>query len=321
MGNIKYEGEAVLVVGDLAVAYSLSACLLQAGHAVTLVSSEVEEAKRAIQRHRSDLIRRKRKAWEMERVQITAGLAGKSDFNLAFIVDGERLEEKREAVARLQRVLSAGAVIAINTESIPLRLLQEDALRPHRIIGANWVEPVHTTCFLELISNDGCDQAISEDLAALARERWGKDPYIIRGDLGIRAKMFSAMVREAFYLVQNDYASIEDIDRACRNDAGYYLPFAGNFRYMDLMGTYAYGMVMKELNPELSTQASTPPFFRKMMAEGAKGMVNGNGFYHYSEEQVTFWKERFRAFSYQIEEVIRKYPFDQPEKSTASGGS
>jgi len=118
------------------------------------------------------------------------------------------------------------------------------------------------------------------------------------------------MVREAFYLVQNRYASIEDIDRACRNDAGYYLPFAGNFRYMDLMGTYAYGLVMKDLNKELSTESIIPEFFKKIMEEGGKGMENKNGFYQYNEEEVKKWNKLFNSFSYKIKRIIEKYPFN-----------
>ena len=124
------------------------------------------------------------------------------------------------------------------------------------------------------------------------------------------------MVREAFYLVENGYASVEDVDRACRNDAGYYLPFAGNCRYMDLMGTYAYGMVMKYLNPDLSKDRHLPDFFMNIINEGGLGLENGKGFYQYTKEEINLWRDIVSTFSYQIEKIINKYPFNYKEINT-----
>jgi 3-hydroxybutyryl-CoA dehydrogenase len=118
-----------------------------------------------------------------------------------------------------------------------------------------------------------------------------------------------SLLREAFFLVQNKYADIEDIDRACRNDAGYYLSFAGNFRYMDLMGLYAYGVVMNDLNAELSKETKPPAFFNDMMKRKDYGMNTGKGFYEYSEEEASKLGEEFEKFSFEIDKIIRKYPF------------
>ncbi len=120
------------------------------------------------------------------------------------------------------------------------------------------------------------------------------------------------MLREALYLVDNEYATVEDIDRACRNDPGYYLSFAGNFRYMDLMGPYSYALVMKDLNPELSKADKPPAFVYKMLKDGKTGLHTKKGFYNYSEKEVREWEHLIMKFGYQIEKIISKYPFNQP---------
>src|SRR5690606_27326180 len=140
------------------------------------------------------------------------------------------------------------------------------------------------------------------------KEDWEKDPYVLENNEGIRAKLLAALVREAFYLIENGYVGVEDIDRACRNDAGYYLPFAGNCRYMDLMGTWAYGAVMAELNPELSHSSHIPDFFMQITNAGGKGMENGEGFSTYSEEDKKMIQESFQKFSQEIRELMAKYP-------------
>ncbi|HRP56998.1 3-hydroxyacyl-CoA dehydrogenase family protein, partial [Agriterribacter sp.] len=166
------------------------------------------------------------------------------------------------------------------------------------------------TYFMEIIANAKNDGALVRQLDKEARTYWGKDPYIITGELGIRAKMIAAMAREAFYLVENGYASVEDIDRACRNDPGYYLPFAGNFRYIDLMGgAGAYGRVMQDLNPELSKSREVPAFFLNAARQAGVSAENNKGLYEYPEGEMEQWEETFREFSYRIKQIIDKYPF------------
>lgn len=230
-------------------------------------------------------------------------------FDMAILVTEEDLEVKKNSIARLETALNSHALIAVNTETIGLDLLQKHAVSPDRIIGLNWTEPADTTFFLEIIANEVTNPAYADQLMQTAIDHWGKDPYIIHGNTGVRTRLLSAMIREAFYLVENGYATVEDVDRACRNDAGYYLPFAGNLRYMDLMGTYAYGMVMKDLNPELSTDQHLPAFLEKMISDKALGMESGKGFYDYQTGEAERWRQLLTKFSGEVKELIGRYPF------------
>lgn len=246
----------------------------------------------------------------LDQLKVTSVFDCTSHYELAIAVTGEDAHEKKAILRQLEDHISADTLIGMNTESIPLSTLQQDCDYPERVIGLNWVEPVHTTFFLEIIANDQTGKEPANDLFRLAKACWNKDPYLVCNDVSVRAKMFSAMVREAFFLVQNGYASVEDIDRACRNDAGYYLPFSGNFRYMDLMGAYAYGLVMKDLNPELSQATAVPEFFKEIIRQGRLGMEYQEGFYAYEEDEAEYWKKLFSRFSHQIREIICKYPFN-----------
>ena len=305
-----YKKEPILILGNGKLAYSVAVCLLHSGHPVTLFTKNKDNALKSINLHFTDLSEITSEVHEHGDLEITDVLDSKLDFKLVIAITDEDLLEKKAMIHQLEERLSLGSVIAINTESIPLSILQDGSNYPGRVIGANWVEPAHTTYFLELITNSNCDKDLVDHLFRVAKTYWNKDPYIINNDLSIRAKMFAAMAREAFYLVENGYVSVEDIDRSCRNDAGYYLPFAGNFRYMDLMGAYGYGMVMKDLNPELSKEDNLPVFFKDIIAEGGVGMENNKGFYKYEKGDAEKWNKIFRKFSYQIRQIISKYPFN-----------
>lgn len=293
----------ILVAGDTKEALSTVVCLLIAGHPVTLFT-EKEEANETIRLHFEDILKYTQQKYNYS-LNVIRTLQATPNIKLAIVVTDESLSLKRQLIEHLENELSEDLIIAVNIESILLSDIQENSKRPSHIVGANWTEPVHTTYFLELISNSITKENISVDLDEYARNHWKKDPYIINSDKGIRSKMMTAMLREAFYLVENGYATVEDIDRACRNDAGFYLPFAGNFRYMDLMGTSAYGMVMKDLNPELSNEVVLPEFFKSMVANQEANLKNSKEINASSVNKED--EQNFRKFSYEITKLIEKY--------------
>ncbi|WP_152266429.1 3-hydroxyacyl-CoA dehydrogenase NAD-binding domain-containing protein [Agriterribacter humi] len=301
--------ETVLITGEGRLTFSIAACLLQSEYSVVLCTENKNEAKKNMAIHYTDLLRHTGQSFNRKQLEVTDILDTELHYKLVVAVTGEDVPGKKLLIRELERKLPAGSLIAVNTESIPLCILQEGARHPERVIGLNWTEPAHTTYFMEIIANAKNDSVLVKQLANEAKTYWGKDPYIISGELGIRAKMMAAMTREAFYLVEKGYASIEDIDRACRNDPGYYLPFAGNFRYIDLMGgAGAYGRVMKDLNPELSKSGKVPDFFTNA-AQKPDGFKRNTGLYEYQEGDMEKWEETFREFSYRIKTIIDKYPF------------
>ena len=305
----------VLVAGSGKLASSVSVCLVQAGHSVTLLTNTVAEAKSACRAHFADIQQYTSASVAPDRLEVVNVLTDGCPFRLAVVITPENLAEKKKMIGLLESLLPEDATIAVNTESFELDLLQAGTRFPNRIVGANWTEPAHTTCFLELIGNEITDEARVEVLNNLARNAWKKDPYCLTHGSGIRHRLMSALIREALFLVENDYASVEDIDRACRNDAGHYLTFAGNCRYMDLMGTYAYGMVMQDLNRELAKDDAVAPFFTEILEKGSKGMENNAGFFDYQPGEVADWEEKKRRFSYQIQQLFEKYPFSDPEET------
>ena len=307
--------EPVLIIGNEKMAFSLVVCLLQAGHPVRLCTKGVSIAHEKINTHLDDLYK-----FQPDHIpartdfKLVSQLDTPLDEKLVIAITNENLSEKKTLLQQVEPLIASDTIIVINTESIPLHEIQQCAIHKERIIGANWVEPVHTTFFLEIITNEHTSKALADKFYSLAKHCWQKDPYLLTHGRGIRTRMLCAMIREAFYLIEKGYVTPEDIDRACRNDPGYYFPFAGNFRYMDLMGTFIYGVVMQDLNPDLSKAQDIPDFFKEIMAKDRYGMENGKGFFEYEKEEIENWHAIFRKFSYQIQKIIEKYPFQYLEE-------
>ena len=71
---------------------------------------------------------------------------------------------------------------------------------------------------------------------------------------------------------------------------------------------------MKDLNPDLSKEQELPDFFTDIIKKGGLGMQNGKGFYRYTADEIDHWEKIVSEFSYQIEEIINKYPFNYKNK-------
>lgn len=90
----------------------------------------------------------------------------------------------------------------------------------------------------------------------------------IRGFIANR--LMYSMYREAIYLVENGYATVEDVDRACRNNTGYWMTLVGVFGWMDLTGVPAYHNVMKDLNATLYNGTEVPKLIDDIVKSGEK---------------------------------------------------
>lgn len=227
----------------------------------------------------------------------------------------EQVDIKNQVLARIESSVSDQAIITTNTSGIPITILQSQLKHPGRFLGMHWAEPAFTTPFLEINCGEKTKMDIAESLYALATS-WGKEPVLLRKDIRgfVTNRLMYALYREALFLVENGYASMSDIDRACKNDAGHWMTFCGPFRYMDLTGLQAYYHVMKDLFPVLSCQTATPPWLDTLAQEGANGVSNGRGFYDYTNEEAAEWHRAFKEFKYDIYKLSVKYPADLVDK-------
>jgi len=308
----------VAVVGLGLMGTSIVACLLAAGHRVTGVTRNIERRGNAPGRIRELLAEMRSEgliAGDPDeiagRFKVTEDYSDLADSRYVFESIVENLALKKETIAKIEAAVSPAAVIGSNTSSIPVTMLQKDAAHPERVLGIHWGEPAHVNRFLEIVCGSQTDASHAARGASLARF-WGKEPTLVKKDVRgfITNRIMYAMLREAFYLVEAGYATPADVDRSLRNDLGYWITFAGPFRFMDLTGIPAYAAVMQDLFPELDCSAKVPELMRQVVESGAEGVRNAKGFYTYTPEQAGNWEKLFLKFSYEIRALAAKYPED-----------
>jgi 3-hydroxybutyryl-CoA dehydrogenase len=312
------EAISVGVVGLGLMGSSITTCMLIAGHQVVAVAPMPADLQTALPRIREHLSKSYQQSFldqepdvYLSNLTITQDYGLLKECQLVIECTMEDLDIKKSVYAKIEAAVPHETIITSNTSAIPIGILQRTTQFPDRFVGLHWMEPSHTTRFLEIICGDLTDPAKAEWLYALAHF-WNKEPTLVRKDIRgfINNRLMYAMYREAFYLVENGYASVEDIDRACRNCAGYFMTFVGIFRWMDLTGVPAYHAVMQELFPTLNNQTQVPKLIDDVVKAGGKGVLNAKGFYDYTPQEAQLWKETYEEFSYEIHRLASKYPAD-----------
>lgn len=313
------------VVGLGLMGCSITTCLLMAGHPVIAVAPIPDDLNHAVRRIREHLHKSQQEGLTgyppehyFQNLQLTEDYRLLKDCSLVIECTLENLPVKKAVFHKIESVISQDALLASNTSAIPISILQLQTSYPERFFGLHWAEPSHTTRFLEVICGDQSEIAKGEYLYALSHA-WGKEPTLVRKDIRgfITNRLMYAMYREGFHLVENGYATVEDVDRACRNNAGYWMTLVGIFRWMDLTGVAAYHTVMKDLFPTLSNRTEVPELIDKIVRAGGKGVANAKGFYDYTPEEARLWEETFNQFSYEIRELALKYPADVVKQKLA----
>jgi len=295
---------------------SIVTCLLAAGHEVTSLIRQISKADAArnkilnfLEQLKEEGMLKEMPETIIQKLVITDQVSLLAGHELVIESIIEDINRKKELFKQLETVLSPTAIIGSNTSSIPVSILQSGLMHPERLLGIHWGEPAHVMRFLEVICGNESDIKYAEKIMALA-EGWGKEPSLVKKDIRgfISNRLMYAMMREGFHLVEKGYATYEDIDRACRNDLGFWITFAGPFRFMDLTGISAYLTVIKDLFPELDNSSKAPAFMEELVAAGAKGVSNAHGFYTYTPESADKWEKLFNEFAYEIRKLSEKYP-------------
>jgi len=294
---------------------SIAACLLAAGHTVAGVDADPARVRKASRRVlllleglKEEGLLRSDPRRILRRLTISEDYSGLRQSQIVVECVTEDLDVKKEVIRKIEQAVSPDTIIGSNTSAIPPTALQHNALHPERILGMHWGEPAHITRFMEIICGKNTLPVHAERALALARQL-GKEPSLLRKDVRgfITNRVMYAMLREAFHLVESGVASIADVDRSLRNDLGYWITFAGPFRFMDLTGIPAYCAVMRDLLPELDCSQQVPPLMTRVVESGAQGTANARGFYHYTPAQAKRWERRFLKFSYDVRALARKY--------------
>ncbi|MFK0058188.1 3-hydroxyacyl-CoA dehydrogenase family protein [Streptomyces werraensis] len=280
---------SVGVAGSGTMASGIAEVFAKAGFEVVLAARSEEKAQAAKARVGKSLSR------SVDRGRMTAEAAAATldlirptgtyddfaDVDLAVEAVAEDLEVKRQLFATLDKVCKPGAVLATTTSSLPVVACARATSRPQDVIGMHFFNPAPAMKLVEVVRTVLTD----DDVHATVREVCSK----IRKhavDCGDRAgfivnALLFPYLNNAVKMVQEHYATLDDIDAAMKLGGGYPM---GPFELLDVVGLDVSLAIEKVLHREFRDPGLAPaPLLEHLVAAGCLGRKTGRGFREYAK--------------------------------------
>jgi len=167
----------------------------------------------------------------------------------------ERIDVKRDLLARISAAVPADSLIATSSSGILISDIQDAAAHPERVLLGHPFNPAHLIPLVEVVGGRlTSEDAIRNALAFYSSI--GKKPIRIRRELKghVADRLQAALWQEAFYLVQQGIASVEDVDTAIADGPGLRWALLGPFLNLHLSGgSGGIAHVLEHLGPPLES--------------------------------------------------------------------
>jgi 3-hydroxybutyryl-CoA dehydrogenase len=195
------------------------------------------------------------------------------------VIEDEAL--KLEIFADLDEIVKADdAILATNTSSLPVTRIAQATTRPEAVVGMHFFNPAPIMPLVEIVSTVvSADDTVAR-AAAFAGEQLGKTVVHARDRAGfIVNKLLCPYLFEAIRMLEEGFASREDIDAAMVGGVGYRM---GPLALSDLIGNDTLLAVADSFSAEYQdSRYAAPPLLRRMVEAGLLGRKTGRGFYEY----------------------------------------
>ncbi|ANS69098.1 oxidoreductase [Streptomyces lincolnensis] len=279
---------SVGVAGSGTMASGIAEVFAKAGYEVVLAARSEEKAQTAKARIGKSLARSVDKgrltaeaaAQTLDRITPAGSYDAFADVDLAVEAVAEDLEVKRQLFAALDKVCKPGAVLATTTSSLPVIALARATSRPRDVIGMHFFNPAPAMKLVEVVRT----VLTADDVHATVREVCAKvrKHAVDCGDRAgfiVNALLFPYL-NNAIKMVQEHYASLDDIDAAMKLGGGYPM---GPFELLDVVGLDVSLAIEKVLHREFRDPGLAPaPLLEHLVAAGCLGRKTGRGFREYA---------------------------------------
>ncbi|MBT2444240.1 3-hydroxyacyl-CoA dehydrogenase family protein [Streptomyces sp. ISL-36] len=282
------EVRSVGVAGSGTMASGIAEVFAKAGYDVVLAARSQEKADTAKARIAKSLARsvdKGRMTGEardetLARIAPAGSLDAFAEVDLAVEAVAEDLEIKQQLFATLDKICKPGAVLATTTSSLPVVACARATSRPQDVIGMHFFNPAPAMKLVEIVRT----VLTADDVHATVREvtaKIRKHPV----DCGDRAgfivnALLFPYLNNAIKMVQEHYATLDDIDAAMKLGGGYPM---GPFELLDVVGLDVSLAIEKVLHREFRDPGLAPaPLLEHLVAAGCLGRKTGRGFREYA---------------------------------------
>ena len=222
----------------------------------------------------------------------------------------ENLGVKQELFLRVERVCPPHTLITSNTSGLPATQLAGVLARPERFAVTHFWNPPHIMPLVEVIQGEKTSEKTIESLLTLLR-RAGKKPVLVRkdtpGQLGNR--LFHALIREAYWVVQEGIASPEDVDVAIKYGLGRRFPVYSMLEHLDIIGLDMVLAIQSYMCRALCNETEPARILTRTRSRpGSWASRAGRGFFDWQKRDSKALLKKRDAFLIELLRSERKSP-------------
>lgn len=162
----------------------------------------------------------------------------------------ERLEIKRPLYERLDAIAAPSTILASSTSGFPASAFTETLANRARCLVVHPINPPHLIPLVEIVPAPWTGAAVVDRAADLMR-RVGQSPVKLSREVNgfLVNRLQSAILGEAFRLVEDGICSVDDVDRAVSDGLGLRWFFMGPFETIDLNARDGVAEYCRNLGP------------------------------------------------------------------------
>jgi 3-hydroxybutyryl-CoA dehydrogenase len=280
-----------LIVGAGVMGNSIALTFARAGIEVALVDLDEKSLDRAVRLIRSSLntlvdhgcISSDEIPSILGRIHPSIDLrssAGGVDFAMEVVIEVE--DVKKRVFSELDEVIPEDTIIASNTSGLDIFRFAE-IKRLERLVIAHWFAPAHIIPLVEVVPGPKTSPEVVQSTAELMK-RLGKKPVVmkkfVRSFIVNRIQNYISMA--FFEILENGWATAEDIDLAVKTSLGIRLPIVGVVQNIDFTGLDLVLDLMK-------SYGVSNALIEEKVEKGHLGAKTSKGIYGYagrSEEEI-----------------------------------
>jgi 3-hydroxybutyryl-CoA dehydrogenase len=216
------------IVGGGYVGHGVAQQFAQSGYPITLYNRMAESTARAMANIDKDLdfFAEAGLVSQSERDAARACISPTNDLAAAvaeadFVVEAvaEQLPVKQEIFQKLDALAPERAILASETSGLCMTDIARHTRRPGRCITTHNYTPPPPIPVVEVVPGERTNPAVVETTCALLRHI-GKEPVVCKEvPVNIGVRLTTALRREAYYIVEKEYATPETVDTVLRSVA------------------------------------------------------------------------------------------------------
>lgn len=282
----------VAVIGAGTMGNGIAHILSLSKHNVSLIDVRRDAVERGLSyiRHNMErqvtkgLISENQKDEALGRITTSTSVeSGVRDAELVIEAATENIKVKKDLFHTLSDICKQETVLASNTSSISITDLAAATLRPSKVIGMHFFNPVPVMKLVEIIRGLATANETFEIVRNLSY-KLDKVPVEVQDYPGfVSNRILMPMINEAVFCVMENVATAEAVDTVMK--LGMNHPMV-RLALADLIGLDVCLDILNVLFHGTGDPKYRPcPLLRKMVAAGYLGRKSGRGFYTYEPKQ------------------------------------